>query len=87
MCVALVCPAKRRSHGTPVNRLPLRTDTTRTVCSAKAGHKKMTEDNENREDRDETREARDDRVNSKDGADRKEKKDRKNREDSIIYII
>ena len=29
MCVALVCPAKRRSHGTPVNPL----------CSAKAGHK------------------------------------------------
>ena len=23
-CVALVCPAKRRSHGTPVNWLPLR---------------------------------------------------------------
>ena len=26
-------------HGTPVNWLPLRTDTTKTVCSAKAGHK------------------------------------------------
>ena len=40
VCVALVCPAKRRSHDTPVNRLLLRTDTTKTVCSAKAGHKK-----------------------------------------------
>ena len=42
VCVALVCPAKRRSHGTPVHWLPLRTDTTKTVCSAKAGHKKGT---------------------------------------------
>ena len=41
VCVALVCPAERRSHGTPVNGLPLRTDTTKTVCSAKAGHKKI----------------------------------------------
>ena len=39
VCVALVCPAKRRSHGTSVNWLPLRTDTTKTVCSAKTGHK------------------------------------------------
>ena len=40
VCVALVCPAKRRAHGAPVNWLPLRTDTTKTVCSAKAWYKK-----------------------------------------------
>ena len=42
VCVALLCSAKRRSHGTPVNWLPLRTDTTKTVCSAKAGHNNTT---------------------------------------------
>ena len=33
VCVALVCPAKRRSHGTPANWLPLRTDTTTSVAN------------------------------------------------------
>ena len=37
--IAFVCPAKRSSHGTLVNWLPLRMDMTKTVCSAKAGHK------------------------------------------------
>ena len=48
VCVALVCPAKRRSmvpqstdfRCERTRRLPLRTDTRKTVCSAKAGHKK-----------------------------------------------
>ena len=33
VCVALVRPAKRSSHGTPVNWLPLRTDTTTSVAN------------------------------------------------------